>query len=199
MQPSLCVPWVRQNVTRELLQETFSPFGSVRQVDLVPKGDHFLCFVHFHSWNLDSPVACAVRARLLNPPSPDHKESVYYMHPTLGRQRWLFARSWVSPAPATMDGGMGHMKSTMMPMPALPMSSGMPSSLFPPPPSDGHMNLLAGGQCFHGFGGGSGFGDEEKPFGPSHGGLFLSGGYSIGNSKAPLTTGGRLSAEWDSN
>ena len=60
-EPSLCVPWVRQNVTRELLTETFSPYGSVKQVDLVPKGDHYLCFIHFHAWKLDDPIACAVR------------------------------------------------------------------------------------------------------------------------------------------
>lgn len=64
-EPSLCVPWVRQNVTRELLQETFTPFGTVKQVDLVPKGDHYLCFIHFHAWKLEDPVACAVRVRIL--------------------------------------------------------------------------------------------------------------------------------------
>jgi hypothetical protein len=95
-------------------------------VDLVPREDHFLCFVHFHSWKIDDPSvnclrvrpppltltccrdagsrhACVLRAaaqnRLLNPPSFEHKESVDYIHPVSGPQRWLFSRSRVPPRP----------------------------------------------------------------------------------------------------
>jgi hypothetical protein len=52
-------------------------------------------------WIVIHPLVCLWQARLLNPPTPDHKETIYYMHPTLGRQRWLFARSWVTPASST--------------------------------------------------------------------------------------------------
>jgi hypothetical protein len=160
LQPSLCVPWVRQNVTRELLQETFSPFGSVRQVDLVPKGDHFLCFVHFHAWKLDNPAAVALRARLLNPPSADHKESVYYTHPTLGRQRWLFARSWVSP---TLGGaGSKTIDTGMM------KSSGAAAGMFYSASGFGGSNQGVGS------GGFGSFCEEEKPYASSY---LLAGGY----------------------
>ncbi len=95
---------MKNTVSREVLQEAFSTLGHVRQVDLVPKGDHNLVFIHFHSWSSDSEAARGTRARLLNPPHSDYKESLAYAHPTMGRQRLLFARSRMSIAGAVLRG-----------------------------------------------------------------------------------------------
>ncbi len=65
-------------------------------------------------------VSVSCQARLLNPPVPDHKETIYYMHPTLGRQRWLFARSWMSPQSSTPAPPSGP----------LPVRSAMPPKSF---------------------------------------------------------------------
>ena len=104
----MCVPWVKHSVSREMLHDAFSSLGTVRQVDLVSKGDHFLCFVHFFAWDVDSPVAAGVRSRLLNPPHQDHKESLQYVHASLGKQRLLFARSRMSIAGAILSSSGGQ-------------------------------------------------------------------------------------------
>lgn len=100
-QPSLCVPWVKNSVTKDVLYEAFSQLGTLRQLDLVPKGEHQLCFVHFVAWDIGNPVVAAMRLRLLNPTSPAAKESVVYNHPTMGRQRWMVARSRAGTFPPT--------------------------------------------------------------------------------------------------
>jgi hypothetical protein len=104
IQPSICVPWVKHSVTREMLQEAFGTLGKIRQIDLVSKGDHLLCFVHFLAWDVTSASSNAVRNRLLNPPHADHKESLQYNHPSLGKQRLLYARSRMSVAGAILSG-----------------------------------------------------------------------------------------------
>ncbi len=69
LQPSVCVPWVKPTVDRDVLQQAFSVFGDVRRMDVVDKGDHMLCFVHFDKWHLHNPSAAATRQRLLRPQS----------------------------------------------------------------------------------------------------------------------------------
>jgi hypothetical protein len=63
-EPSVCIPWVSPEVGREVIVSTFEQFGTVKQVDLVPREDHFLCFVHFDKWNVEDPAVHAVRVRL---------------------------------------------------------------------------------------------------------------------------------------
>ena len=98
------MPWVKHSVTRELLAEAFGVLGKIRQIDLVSKGDHLLCFVHFLAWDVSNASSAAVRDRLLNPPHADHKESLQYNHPSLGKQRLLYARSRMSVAGAILSG-----------------------------------------------------------------------------------------------
>ncbi len=65
-EPSLCIPWVSPEVSRELVIATFEVFGAIRQVDLVPREDHFLCFVHFNSWKTEDPAVNILRVRAVN-------------------------------------------------------------------------------------------------------------------------------------
>jgi hypothetical protein len=62
-EPSVCIPWVSPDVSRDLIVSTFEQFGRVQQVDLVPRDDHFLCFIHFLAWNVDDAACRAVRVR----------------------------------------------------------------------------------------------------------------------------------------
>jgi hypothetical protein len=75
-EPSLCIPWVEPEVGRDFVATTFDRLGIVRQVDLVPREDHFLCFVHFYSWRTDDPEVDSMRVSsdpfhvTLPPPTP---------------------------------------------------------------------------------------------------------------------------------
>ena len=70
-EPSLCIPWMSADVKRETVIATFEQFGRVRQVDLVPRDDHVLCFVHFIRWDISNPNTNLVRVRpCLVLPSP---------------------------------------------------------------------------------------------------------------------------------
>ena len=88
---------------KDVLQQAFNVLGVVRRMDVVDKGDHSLCFVHFERWHLDVPAAAATRQRLLRPQQQDNKETLFYRHPTYGPQRVLFARSRLSLAGAIVS------------------------------------------------------------------------------------------------
>ena len=60
-EPSVCIPWVSPDVSRDLVVSTFEQFGTILQVDLVPRDDHFLCFVHFSQWRTEDPQINVVR------------------------------------------------------------------------------------------------------------------------------------------
>lgn len=59
---------VRVQVGREVIISTFEQFGPVRHIDLVPREDHFLCFIHFERWRVEDPAISAVR--VCGPPLP---------------------------------------------------------------------------------------------------------------------------------
>ena len=142
-----------------------------------------------------------LQARLLNPPTPDHKETIYYMHPTLGRQRWLFARSWVAPsAPSPSTAGQASPMAAPIPTSTGPHGRHMPFASPPTGASFSHGRFSTGGIYSHAspfampspslpeaFSNGPQYFEEENPVMGSYGGGGY-GGVGYGMSRQSMYT-----------
>ena len=72
-EPSLCIPWVYPNITKERVQQTIEAigFGEIDRIDMVKrqgqdgKQDHQRVFVHFKKWN-NTDTADRARQLLLD-------------------------------------------------------------------------------------------------------------------------------------
>lgn len=93
--PSLCIPYVPDSTTKVDVAIVFGPLcGEVDRVDMVPKVDHFLVFVHFKQWR---PAAAELRHRLITALQRNSRDKEWVETNPATKRGWRFSASRAAP------------------------------------------------------------------------------------------------------